>query len=207
MVLAEPTLELTDKLLKDVTRQYGEEAKSRLLEWKKLMDSNPGTNEIDTLATVNAFFNRIPQKDDSAHWGQENYWATPIELLVTKGGDCEDFAIAKYFTLRRLGIADDKLRISYVKAFIPEQGKIQAHMVLSYYPLPSAEPLILDNLNPAILPASQRRDLMPIYGFNGAGLWRAKERGRTSNDLGLWRELLTRMQHELDGDTLGAHLP
>lgn len=211
MALAEPALELSDKLLKAMARQYGADARSRLQQWQKLIDQPPDGDEQTKLERVNTFFNHIPQKDDSEHWGLENYWATPVELLVTDGGDCEDFAIAKYFTLRSMNVADDRLRISYVKAFIPSKGKIESHMVLSYYPTPDADPLILDNLNPAILPAAQRPDLAPIYGFNGAGLWHAKERGRTRNgavnDLGLWRDLLSRMEHELDDDNPGVNLP
>ncbi|WP_197479414.1 transglutaminase-like cysteine peptidase, partial [Oleiphilus sp. HI0132] len=81
-------------------------------------------------------------------------WATPLEFLATNAGDCEDFSIAKYFTLREMGIPDDMIKITYVKALELNQ----AHMVLAYYPTPDAEPLILDNLINEIKPAGQRTD-------------------------------------------------
>ena len=126
----------------------------------------------------------------------DDYWATPVEFLATDGGDCEDFAIAKYFTLRALGVPTDRMRITYVKAITLNQ----AHMVLAYYPSPGAEPLVLDNLIGEIKPASQRTDLVPVYSFNGDNLWVAREmRGQgqyvgSSSRIGLWRGLLERMR-------------
>ena len=128
------------------------------------------------------------------HWGVPDYWATPLELIGSNGGDCEDFAIAKYFTLRELGIPDERLRITYVKAYLRASNQVQSHMVLSYYASPDAEPLLLDNLTDAIQSAAQRSDLLPTYSFNAAGLWSAKEReaGRRLGDadtLRAWRNL------------------
>jgi predicted transglutaminase-like cysteine proteinase len=127
-------------------------------------------------------------------WGQEDYWATPVEFLIKGTGDCEDFAIAKYFTLKAMGLSDDKLKITYVKAI---QYNIH-HMVLTYYSSPDAEPLVLDNIIDSINPASKRTDLFPIFNFNGSGLWLAKQRGQgaaagSSSRLRLWQDLLKRM--------------
>ncbi|MBI4206399.1 MAG: transglutaminase-like cysteine peptidase [Betaproteobacteria bacterium] len=108
--------------------------------------------------------------DDIIHWGKEDYWATPIEFLSTNAGDCEDFSIAKYFTLRALGVPDDRLRLTYVKELVQYN---QAHMVVAYFPSPDAEPLVLDNINKTIQPASARSDLLPVYSFNGSNLWLA----------------------------------
>jgi predicted transglutaminase-like cysteine proteinase len=129
------------------------------------------------------------------HWKQKDYWATPIEFLSTNGGDCEDFTLAKYFTLRELGISDKKLRMTYVKAIKLNQ----AHMVLSYFETPGSEPLILDNLVTDIRKASLRRDLVPVYSFNGNGLWLAKERERgvrvgDSSRVSLWGDVVQRMK-------------
>jgi hypothetical protein len=73
----------------------------------------------------------------------------------------------------------------------------QAHMVLTYYESPNAEPLVLDNLLPAIKPASQRHDLLPIYSFNGTNLWLAKNSANgnpagSSDQLSLWQNLKQR---------------
>ena len=95
---------------------------------------------------------------------------------------------------RLWGCDDEKLRITYVKAI---QYNIH-HMVLTYYSDPEAEPLVLDNLVDSINPASKRTDLMPIFGFNGSGLWMAKQRGQgrmagSSNRIKLWQDLLQKM--------------
>jgi predicted transglutaminase-like cysteine proteinase len=93
-----------------------------------------------------------------------------------------------------LGVDDEKLRITYVKAI---QYNIP-HMVLTYYSEPEAEPLVLDNLVDSISIASKRTDLIPIFGFNGSGLWMAKQRGQgkisgSSSRIKLWQDLLQKM--------------
>jgi len=169
--------------------------------WKSLIDSGSQWSDIKKLTRVNDFVNQFNFVDDKIHWQQEDYWATPLQTLVTRGGDCEDFSIAKYFTLSAMGLDEDKMRLTYVKAL-----KInQAHMVVSYYEYPTAEPLVLDNLNPVILPASQRPDLLPVYSFNGTGLWLSKKkRGSEYIDdasrLSLWQALLHHMDVEADNE-------
>ena len=135
--------------------------------------------------------------EDIDHWGNKDYWATPIEFLGTQGGDCEDFTIAKYFTLKAMGIEEEKLNLTYVKALTYNVH----HMVLTYFSTPGSEPLVLDNIVADIKPASQRRDLLPIYSFNGTGLWLAKQRGRgklagSSSRLKRWQDLVQRMSKD-----------
>lgn len=116
------------------------------------------------LQDVNDAINqRMSWVEDSKHWGAEDYWATPTESIGSAGGDCEDYAIAKYYLLKELGMPIERLRITYVRA-LGQQG--QAHMVLAYFARPEAEPLILDNLDPRVRPAAQRADLEPVYSFN-----------------------------------------
>ncbi|HEX4881914.1 MAG TPA: transglutaminase-like cysteine peptidase, partial [Porticoccaceae bacterium] len=136
--------------------------------------------------------------DDRDLWQKSDYWATPDEFLRRDAGDCEDFAIAKYFTLKAMGIAPEKLRITYVKVARLQQ----AHMVLAYYATPQAEPLILDNLNRRIEKASVRSDLRPIYSFNAETLWLAKSRHEQREaghpgQLQRWREMVARLDPEL----------
>jgi predicted transglutaminase-like cysteine proteinase len=124
-----------------------------------------------------------------------------MELLGTGGGDCEDYSISKYFTLLAMGMESEKLKITYVKA--RGYGLINAaHMVLAYYPTPSAMPVVLDNLDGDIKPADKRGDLTPVYSFNGDGLWLARERGTGKrvdggNRISLWRDMMTRMGKEI----------
>ncbi|MGQ0523577.1 MAG: transglutaminase-like cysteine peptidase [Betaproteobacteria bacterium] len=190
---------ITDVQISRLAQQFGPVAKLRLTGWRDLLVSPKFRKlpEHEKLQLVNDFMNQTLFVDDIKHWGKEDYWATPIEFLSTNAGDCEDFSIAKYFTLRALGVPDEKLRITYVKELVIYN---QAHMVLAYFATPEAEPLILDNIRPAILPASERSDLLPVYSFNGSTLWLAKEQsGRAqqvggSDRIGHWRELQTRMR-------------
>jgi len=160
------------------------------------------TPEREQLAEVNRFFNRnIQFSDDIWVWEQDDYWATPVESLIRGAGDCEDYALAKYFTLRRLGVPSEKLRITYVKALRLNQ----AHMVLTYYATPGADPLVLDNIDGVIRPASQRSDLLPVYAFNAEGLYLPSAGGgKRSGDgkrLSRWQDVLRKMHAE--GFTVG----
>jgi predicted transglutaminase-like cysteine proteinase len=190
---------ITDAQIARLAQQFGPVAKQRLTAWRDIL-VNPKyrkLTEMQKLELVNNFMNQTPFVSDIKHWGKEDYWATPVEFLSTNGGDCEDYSIAKYFTLRTLGVPDEKLRITYVKELVVYN---EAHMVLAYFPEPDAEPLILDNINPRILPASARTDLLPVYSFNGSGLWLAQEqRGRgqqvgSSDRIGHWRDLQSRLR-------------
>lgn len=192
-------LGLTEKTLSSVEKKYGVPARKRLEEWGNLMASNQKRSEREKLELVNNFFNQLIFVSDMEHWGVEDYWATPVEMLATNGGDCEDFSIAKYFTLVEMGVPVSHLKITYVKAL----SLNQAHMVLTYYPAPESIPLVLDNLIPEIKSASNRRDLQPVYSFNGDGLWLAKEQGLGRNvgkadRVGLWRTLTARIEKEAE---------
>jgi predicted transglutaminase-like cysteine proteinase len=182
-------------ILEQAEKKYGQDARARLIAWENLIRQDTSTSDLEKLEKVNRFHNQMNFVDDILHWGEKDYWATPIEFLASHGGDCEDFSIAKYFTLKAMGVDEAKLNLTYVKAL---QYNMH-HMVLTYYSTPGAEPLVLDNLVESIKPASQRTDLMPIFSFNGTGLWLAKQRGRgklagSSSRVKRWRDLLEKME-------------
>lgn len=190
-------IRLTETTLNGAEMKYGQAARQRLVAWLDLIEHSQQKSAAEKLELVNNFFNRIPFAPDMEHWGRRDYWATPVELLASNGGDCEDYATGKYFTLLALGIELDRLRITYVKAKTRDPA-IQAHMVLTYYPAPDATPLVLDNLDKEIKPANERGDLAPVYSFNGNGLWLSSERnsGRRlggSGQIDLWAELNARI--------------
>jgi predicted transglutaminase-like cysteine proteinase len=171
--------------------------RGRINAWQKLLEEEAGKPVDQQMREVNDFFNRsLEFTDDRTLWNADDYWATPVEALRVGGGDCEDFAIAKYMSLRHLGIPSDKLRITYVKALKLNQ----AHMVLTYYETPEAVPLVLDNLIESIRPASQRKDLLPVYAFNADGLWlqgaAGNKRVGDSKRLSRWQDLLKKMEAE-----------
>jgi predicted transglutaminase-like cysteine proteinase len=185
-------------------QRYGARIQLLLDRWYQVMQASHGLSDQEKIKRVNEFFNRRVQfVEDAEAWGKNDYWATPLETLGRGMGDCEDFSIAKYFTLRYLDMPNNKLRITYVKAKIggPYSDISQAHMVLAYYPEPDAEPLILDNLINDVRPASRRPDLTPVFSFNSEGLWLgggpgAKSGGSSTARLSRWRDVMARMQEE-----------
>jgi predicted transglutaminase-like cysteine proteinase len=176
--------------------------RKRLTSWKDLLTSpkNRDLAETEKLRLVNDFMHQTPFYCDPAMWCMEDFWAKPVEFLANDGGDCEDFAIAKYFTLKALGVADERLRIVYaVYQRGGPGGFTGAHMVLAYYSSSDADPLILDNINQDILPASNRPDLIPIFSFNSGGLWSAREqkgRGNAPDHYRAWGDHWRRVQKD-----------
>ena len=198
IVSASGNFTLDASILNAAEKKYGADARKRLIAWQELIREDTSRTDLEKLEKVNKFFNQVNFVSDGLHWGKKDYWATPIEFLASDGGDCEDFALAKYFTLKMLGVTEEKLNMTYVKAWKLNQS----HMVVTYYKTPGAEPLVLDNLINTIKPSRQRPDLLPVYSFNGSGLWLAKERGRgnlvgTSDRLKMWNDLLERMPDSL----------
>lgn len=199
LVVAQPVFNgedfrLNRDVLKKAELKYGRDARQRLLSWEDLIRKDKTSSDLQKLEKVNRFFNRMEFVNDVQLWGVKDYWATPIEFISRNAGDCEDFAIAKYFTLKAMGISEKKLNITYVKALRYNMP----HMVLTYYAETGAEPLVLDNLSDAIEMASKRNDLIPIFTFNGTGLWLAHQRGQgklagAGSRITPWQDLLQRM--------------
>ncbi|GAA0683898.1 transglutaminase-like cysteine peptidase [Marinobacterium maritimum] len=189
-------MRLDSRQIDQYRQLYGEEAAKRLTAWQTLLNEAANLPEQDKLDRVNRFFNQVRFIDDRIHWGQEDYWATPVEFLISNGGDCEDFSIAKYYTLKALGVAEAKMSLAYVKSLELNQ----AHMVLTYYSSPSAMPVVLDNLIGEIRPANQRPDLLHVYTFNGDSLWLSKKGRRaelvgTSDRLKPWTSVQSRVEN------------
>ena len=187
----------TDRIVR-AAQKYGPTGVANAKALQQLMASMGGHDDATKLKAVNDFYNqRLAYMEDIDNWGVQDYWASPLEALGKGAGDCEDYAIGKYFTLTSLGMPHSKLRMVYVRASIPgaPNGYV-AHMVLAYYPTPEAEPLVLDNLQPGIHPAGERPDLLPVFSFNAEGLWQGVGSIRANGDpltrLSKWREALTR---------------
>lgn len=190
---------VSDEMLQQLKSEYSDQAYRRGIAINQLLAGLDGQSIDKQLIEVNRFFNQFEYRDDHVHWGEQDYWATPNEFLGTHKGDCEDFVIAKYFALRKLGVPDERLYLTYVKAL----KQNLAHMVLSYFPTPSSIPLILDNYNPMIVTADKRQDLLPIYSFNAkslflsnasAGLGKSLPTSKIKNSK--WQNLLADIQKE-----------
>jgi predicted transglutaminase-like cysteine proteinase len=124
-IAAQPSryLNVSDALIDEQAQRYGDLARERLVSWRRIL-TDPAyrdLTEIVKLGVVNSFINQTPFVDDRTQWDVEDYWATPVEFLSANGGDCEDFAIAKYMTLRALGISQERLKLTY--AMKPSSGE------------------------------------------------------------------------------------
>lgn len=188
-----------DNMQQILLSRFGSGPSARFAEWRQMLGEGQRSGEAEKLRRVNDFFNRrLAFDDDFSVWGKSDYWATPLETIGQGRGDCEDFAIAKYFSLINLGIPIAKLRMVYVRALLngPDGPLQQAHMVLAYYATPNADPAVLDNLIPEIRPASLRSDLSPIFSFNSSGLWQGTGNQSSKSNLSRWQDLLVRARAE-----------
>jgi predicted transglutaminase-like cysteine proteinase len=162
---------VTPGLVRHYAALFGPRVPAHLNGWQELVrraQAQPVSDrdtpvEAALLAPVNRFFNRVVYATDRDLWHADDYWATPAEMLAADGADCEDYAIAKYFTLKELGVPVSKLRLVYARTWLAAN---EAHMVLAFYDTPGADPLILDNLQAGIDRATDRPDLVPVYTFN-----------------------------------------
>ena len=178
-------------------------------QWQLLTQQQQSSGILERLQSINEFAHQqLTYRTDSSLYKQEDYWASPMETLGVGQGDCEDWAILVYVTLRQLGVEDKRLRLIYVRAKLggANSSISQAHMVVGYYPTLNSEPLIIDSLIQDVLPASQRPDLKPVFSFNSAGIWGGQLSNRplatSTARLSRWRNLIDRLAMEgvtLDG--------
>ncbi len=180
-------------------QNYGATGVNRFHEWQGLIHQIKDKTDTEKIIQINQFLNtRIHFQDDTQLWKKSDYWATPLETLGLGAGDCEDYTIAKYFTLLEAGVAVDRLRLIYVKAQIGGNNSrvFQAHMVLGYYQTDESIPYILDNLISTVEPANRRTDLKPVFSFNSDGIWIGHQQANADPTarLSRWRDLLQRTQ-------------
>lgn len=173
---------------------YGAAILPRIDQWLATLKRQESMAERSKIESVNNFFNQLIYVPDQRLWGKDDFWARPLEFLGARGGDCEDYSLAKYYTLMELGVAEEKLRLVYVKAL----DYNQFHMVLAYYPTKKSDPLVLDNIKAALYPASKRPDLFPVYSFDAKSLWIMNQRKETqlvgdADRLKLWTDYRSRI--------------
>lgn len=187
-----------DILISKIEEKYNLFAKKRFFYLQQTLNEVRDSTEVEKLNAVNDFYNAVKYASDEKTYGKSDYWATPWEFLGKDMGDCEDYVISKYFALIYLGIESKKLFFTYVKS----TKFTAAHMVLTYFETPRSEPLVLDNTNLKIFPASQRTDLTPIYNFNGESLYKSNSAGGAGQKIDnnkahkKWDELKTNMQRQ-----------
>ncbi|QKF81256.1 transglutaminase-like cysteine peptidase [Halarcobacter ebronensis] len=198
IIIANKTYNISEEKLEQIALKYGQKARKRVELWDSVIEGAKNKDILHKLKEVNDFWNKVQYKRDMVVWKKNDYWAAPFEFLSVGAGDCEDYAIAKYFSLRKLGVPDEKLRITYVKLIKAGTKYEEAHMVLTYYHSPESTPIVLDNVDRKLKLATKRKDLRPIYSFNANGLWQAKNKGQTSvrvgeNNLRNWKSMMSRI--------------
>jgi len=139
-------------------------------EWQGIVDGLRGKDVMTQLRAINTEMNKRPYISDQVNWNLPDYWATPLQFLQ-KGGDCEDFAIAKYMALRDLGVPVDDMRI----VVLNDLNLRIAHAVLAVYV--TADPYILDNQISKVVPASSIHHYQPVYSINETGWWLYRDGG------------------------------
>jgi|GEM_PF-5831425 len=167
------TLMLTQRIKTEARARAGRKALARLTQWESLINTNQDASELEKVKAVSAFFKKhIRETADKNERQGFDYWQSPIESLVRGKGDCDDFAIAHYVSLRLLGIPASQLRIALV-----DHPSIGGHGVLFYYPSGDENPWVLDNYSSdrlgqdfgrlQRLSVRERIDgITPLYSFN-----------------------------------------
>jgi len=113
---------------------------------------------------VNDMMNAKRYVTDNANYGKTDYWATPVEFFQ-RGGDCEDFAIAKYTALKALGVPENRLRI----AIVQDLQKNVPHAVLIVYTDQGA--IVLDNQIKTATNINRISHYKPIFSINQNAWW------------------------------------
>lgn len=171
----------------------------RLAKYEEVKNKARNLDINKKLAQINLFINGSLAEFDNASMRIDDYWLTPKEFFIKGHGDCEDYVIAKYFTLLELGVKKENLYPAIVKV----EGSASLHLVLLYVEDKNKSPLVLDNLSFKILPFSKRTDLTPIAAFNEIDsytLTREKFLQKANVDWGKenkWEKLLNRV-YKLD---------
>jgi len=132
--------------------------------WQAFLASQQGSKGLELLTAVNTYMNRAPYIIDPVNWNLPDYWATPNEFFL-KDGDCEDYAISKYVTLKRLGWPLDSMRIVVLR----DENLRVAHAVLSVQW--QGESYILDNQVDRVMPHMKILHYRPVYSINETGWW------------------------------------
>ena len=150
---------------------------NRLNKYKNLKMQVKDYELLKKLSHVNSFINKILPAHDISTQASLDYWATPKEFLLQGHGDCEDYVIAKYFTLVELGIPKEKLYFAVVDI----KGEKTSHMILLYLETKESTPLVLDNLSSVVIPLTKRTKLIPKFAFNEIDSYRFSHEKFTQN--------------------------
>ncbi len=152
------------RVLADCRRDPAGCEPKELRAWLETIGSLRGHDPEAQLRLVNALANRQPYVTDDVNYGRPDYYASPLEFL-RRSGDCEDFAIFKYFVLKALGFSDSRLRV----VLVMRMRDRTAHAVLAVYL--DENVYILDNATDRVLPDHAVTGYQPLFSFTAARGW------------------------------------
>ncbi len=138
---------------------------SLLSQWRVYLDSLKGRSRMAQIMAVNETLNLVPYMSDETNYGREDYWATPAEFLAL-GGDCEDYAIAKYASLRALGFAPEQLRI----VIVDDLKEQKPHAILVVYE--GGDVFVLDSQSTVTARMQDVTRYVPVFSINALHWWR-----------------------------------
>ncbi len=133
-------------------------------EWQSFLNTLVGLDRRSQIEKINRYMNEAWYITDIRNYGVLDYWATPRQFF-TRDGDCEDYAIAKFMSLRALGLGNELMRV----VVLQDLNLQTAHAVLVVYL--DGEALILDNQVLQVVPADQIRHYQPYYSLNETSWW------------------------------------
>lgn len=145
-------------------KTYANSSSKAVKAWQSMIQDNKGKAQIDQLHAVNGFINQWRYRTDQFNYKTSDYWASPAEFF-SRSGDCEDYAIAKYVTLRQMGFGAEQLRLVVVK----DVKRGLAHAVLAAYV--DGDVFILDNVNNQVRPQAAVAEYVPYYSVNEKARW------------------------------------
>lgn len=152
--------------LKNFKKEFRASVKQQpVQDWMKMLGSAMNKSRQEQIEAVNQYMNKVAFVSDQENYGTSDKWATPMEFLA-RGGDCEDYAFAKYISLRALGFERDQLRLAIVYDYVMRMP----HAILIVYDQGSA--YVLDNQNPDVVDASDISRYKPIYSISQLAWWR-----------------------------------
>lgn len=163
-ILHSKSITLSNKDVKLINSSKNQKAiKIRLIKYVEIKKKvRKFDNILKKLSHINSFYNQILPINDLTKYKVDDHWSTPKEFLINGKGDCEDYAIAKYFTLIETGIPKEKLFFAIVNV----KNEANYHMVLLYFENKKSMPLVLDNLSFKVVPFDIRKKLIPKVIFN-----------------------------------------
>jgi predicted transglutaminase-like cysteine proteinase len=135
------------------------------LKLKQFLDSIRNQDRMSQVVAVNTLINKAKYITDDSNWNQREIWNSPGEFM-SRFGDCEDYAIAKYVALKMLGFTLDQKRVVAVKDLNLKTG----HAILVV--LLDGKAWVLDNQIAQVIEASKIRHYDPVFSINEKYWWR-----------------------------------